>query len=112
MALERLTEDRVDKALAFLSESDMEAACLKVLVMRQKRKLESVEALVFASLQEGSVKEREAKVSADPRVHAAYEEYFEAVRLNEIKQNQRDFEARIVDLYRSVLSARKQGMTI
>lgn len=95
-----------------LTATDEKAAEKKVAVLRMKRKAESVEALVFAAQQEGSVKEREARAKTDPRVDTAWGEYFEAVRANEILQNQRDHEARIVDLYRSVLSARKQGMQV
>lgn len=111
MALARLDDNRVDKALSLLAESDLEAADAKVAVLRAKRKAESVEALVFAALT-GGVKERELALRLDPRVEAAWEDYFVAVRDNEKLSNRRDHEIRIVELYRSVLSARKVGMVV
>ncbi len=106
MALARLDDNRVDKALSILAESDLEAA-----VLRAQRKAKSVEALIFASLT-GGVKEREMALQLDSRVEQAWEDYFKAVRDNELLANRRDHEIRIVELYRSVLSARKSGMVV
>jgi hypothetical protein len=111
MALARLDDNRVDKALSILAESDLEAADAKVAVLRAQRKAKSTEALVFASLT-GGVKEREMVLQLDTRVEQAWEDYFKAVRDNELLTNRRDHEIRIVELYRSVLSARKSGMVV
>lgn len=111
MALKTLTEDRVDRAMQILADTDMEVADAKVAVLRSEMKAKSIEALIYAA-QAGSIEDRKQAVRLDPRFEQAWEEHFDAVAKHERLKNSRDREVLIVELYRSVLSARKQGMQI
>jgi hypothetical protein len=113
MALERLSEDRVEKALQYLAETDYEMASWKSMVLRTEMKAKSTEAMVYAALKgEGSVEDRKMQVRLNPEVQKAWDEHFDCVSKSENIKNQRERQVLIIELYRSVLSARKQGMTI
>lgn len=111
MALKSLTEDRVDKAMHLLAETDAEIADSKVAVLRSEMKAKSIEALIYTALT-GSIEDRKQAVRLDPRFEAAWEEHFRCVAHHERLKNFRDREVLVIELYRSVLSARKAGMTI
>lgn len=111
MALKSLTEDRVDSAMHKLAETDAEVADAKVAVLRSELKAKSVEALIYTALT-GSIEDRKQAVRLDPRFEQAWEDHFKAVGLHERLKNYREREVLVVELYRSVLSARKAGMTI
>lgn len=111
MALQSLTEDRVDRAMHTLAETDAEVADAKVAVMRSEMKAKSIEALIYTALT-GSIEDRKQSVRLDPRFEQAWEDHFKAVALHERLKNFREREVLVVELYRSVLSARKQGMSI
>lgn len=111
MALQSLTEDRVDRAMHTLAETDAEVADAKVAVLRSELKAKSVEALIYTALT-GSIEDRKQAVRLDPRFETAWEDHFKAVAIHERLKNFREREVLVVDLYRSVLSARKAGMVI
>jgi hypothetical protein len=111
MALKSLTEDRVDRAMHTLAETDAEVADSKVAVMRSEMKAKSIEALIYASLT-GSIEDRKQAVRLDQRFEKAWEDHFTAVAHHEKLKNFREREVLVIELYRSVLSARKAGMTI
>lgn len=111
MPLRSLTEDRVDKAMHLLAETDAEVADSKVAVLRSEMKAKSIEALIYAALT-GSIEDRKQAVRLDPRFEAAWEDHFKAVAIHERLKNFRDREVLVVELYRSVLSARKSGMVV
>jgi hypothetical protein len=94
-----------------LAETDAEVADAKVAVLRSELKAKSVEALIYTSLT-GSIEDKKQGVRLDPRFEAAWEDHFKAVALHERLKNFREREVLVVELYRSVLSARKAGMTI
>lgn len=111
MALTSLTEDRVDRAMHTLAETDAEVADAKVAVLRSEMKAKSVEALIYTALT-GSIEDRKQAVRLDPRFEGAWEDHFKAVALHERLKNFREREVLVVELYRSVLSARKAGMVV
>lgn len=111
MALQSLTEDRVDRAMHTIAETDAEVANSKVAVLRSEMKAKSVEALIYTALA-GSIEDRKQAVRLDPRFEAAWEDHFKAVAHYERLKNFREREVLVIELYRSVLSARKQGMQI
>lgn len=111
MGLERLNEERIEKAFAYLAETDLEAAACKGAELRAEMKAKSVEATVYAALQ-GSIEDKKMQVRVHPDVQEAWDEYFDAVVKHQTLRNRRDREVLIVETYRSVLSARKQGMMV
>lgn len=108
MGLERLNEDRVERAMATLAETDMQAADAKVMVLRTEQKIKTVKAVVYAAL-EGSIEDKKQKVELDETVKAAWEDYFTAVRDHEIVKNRREREVLVVELFRSINANRRMG---
>jgi hypothetical protein len=108
MALERLTEARVDQAMATLAETDAEAAEWKVSVLRTEQKVKRVKALVYAAL-EGSIEDRKQGLELDPRVEQAWEEHFASVKGHELCKNRREREVLVIELWRSVNASRRMG---
>jgi len=108
MGLERLNEDRVERAMAVLAETDMQAADAKVMVLRTEQKIKTVKAVVYAAL-EGSIEDKKQKVELDESVKKAWEDYFSAVREHEIVKNRREREVLVVELFRSVNANRRMG---
>lgn len=108
MALERLTEQRVDQAMATLAETDSEVAEWKVSVLRTEQKVKRVKALVYAALQ-GSIEDRKQAVELDPRVEEAWEEHFKSVLCHEQCKNKREREVLVIELWRSVNASRRMG---
>lgn len=94
-----------------LAETDAEVADAKVAVLRSEMKAKSVEALIYTALT-GSIEDRKQAVRLDPRFEGAWEDHFKAVALHERLKNFREREVLVVELYRSVLSARKAGMVV
>lgn len=111
MAIDRLNEDRVDRAMSILAESDSEVAEWKVAVMRSEMKAKAVEAVIYVALS-GSIEDKKQGLKLDARYEAAWEEHFKAVVAHEKLKNKRDREILVIELYRSVLSARKAGMMV
>ena len=112
MALERLNEDRVETAMAFLAQTDLEYANAKSMLLRLEAKAKSMEATVYIAQQEGSVRDKEMQVRLHPEVQKVWDEYFTLFGSVENIKNQRERHVLVIELYRSVLSARKAGMTV
>lgn len=108
MGLEHLNENRVERAMCVLAETDMQAADAKVMVLRTEQKIKTVKALVYAAL-EGSIEDKKQKVELHEDVKAAWEDYFKAVRDYELVKNKREREVLIVELFRSVNANRRLG---
>jgi len=108
MGLEHLNEARVERAMATLAETDMQAADSKVMVLRTEQKIKTVKALVYSAL-EGSIEDKKQKVELNSDVQKAYDDHFTAVRDYEIVRNRREREVLVVELWRSVNASRRQG---
>lgn len=111
MALKSLTEDRVDAAMQYLATTDLEVANWRGSVMRSEYMVEVAEALAF-KMGEGGVEERKKAAKCTEEVKKATEEYIHATVEFEKLKARRQREVLVIELYRSVLSARKVGMVV
>ena len=100
--------DRVEKAFAFLSETDRYFAELKTNVKRAEYLLKRKEAQAYLSC-EGSVKERESRARTDPDVTAAYDAHTDAMVAHEELAAQRETAGLLIDLWRSYEASRRVG---
>jgi hypothetical protein len=103
-----IDEDRLAKALRFLATTDEELAELMDAMDRAEAKAEAIKDTVFLH-EEGSVADRSAKARTAQVYQDAMDEYFKARREYNGKQNKRKTETIIVDVWRSLNAARRQG---
>lgn len=99
-------DSRVDKAMQFLAQTDLEVAEWKGAVLRSEFMAKSAEALVYKSL-EGSVEDRKQGTRLDENVKKAWEEHFQAVVKHETLKARREREVLVIDLWRSVNANRR-----
>lgn len=108
MGLEALNEQRVERALSTLAQTDLQHADCKVRVLRSEQKVKSTKALVYAALS-GSIEDRKQAVELDERVGAAWEAHFQAIQDFELIKARREREYAIIDLWRTLESSRRAG---
>ena len=111
MGLKALTEDRVERAMAIMAETDGQHAQCKVSMLRAEQKIKSTKALVYAALS-GSVEDRKQAAERDERVEAAWEAYFARVQDYELLKAKREHECRVIELYRTLASSRRMGADV
>ena len=104
-----VTEDRVDRALGFLAETDRECAAWKGAVLRTEHVAKVAEAMAFKLAEGSSAEERKQLSRTTPEVLAKWEEHFQAVTQYETVRARREREMLIVDLYRTESANRRQG---
>lgn len=75
---------------------------------RTEFKAKAVKAAVF-KLADGSVADRNAIADTSAETHAAYEEHFKAMHAYHALANKRGTEAIVIDAWRSLNAARRQG---
>jgi len=108
MNLEQLTENRVEEALIFLSDTDESHATWAGQVKYLEEGLKQAKAHSFL-LADGTVAEREAKAIASLKYDEAVQAYTKAfVQFKKI-DNERNHEIRIIDIWRTLSSNRRQG---
>jgi hypothetical protein len=103
-----ISEERLEKAMRFLAESDMEAAELKVQMERKSYLVDLSRRKIF-TLSEGNVEERKAQAELAPETKAAEEEYLQAMLEWEKLKAKRATEELIVEVWRSLEASRRQG---
>jgi len=103
-----ITEDRLQKALTYLAETDEELAQLKANVERAEYLKKRVRAAVFLSAS-GPVEERKAKAEVSQEVENIERDYTRALVAYEHIAAKRKTEALIVDVWRSINANRRQG---
>lgn len=99
-------DGRVEKAMCFLAETDLEVAERKGMVLRTEFMAKSAEALVYKSL-EGSVEDRKQGMRLDESVKKAWEEHFKSVVQHETLKARREREVLVIELWRSVNANRR-----
>jgi len=109
MNLENLNDDRVEKALIFLSSTDTEHALLGARVKEAEEAIKQAKAHSFL-IAEGTVAEREAKSIASLKYANATETWVEAYKNFKILDNQRNSEVRITELWQTLSSNKRKGM--
>jgi len=108
MNLEQLTENRVEEALIFLSDTDKSHADLSGEVKKLEEGIKQAQAHEFL-LAEGTVAEREAKSKASLKYNQAVLNYIQTFKDFKLIDNQRNHEIRIIDIWRTLSSNRRQG---
>ena len=103
-----ITEDRMDKALRYLVDTDESAASLRAEVERAEYKAKATRDKVFL-LEEGSVAERNAKAGTNGTYDAAMIAYFDALKASDAVRNKRATEAIVIDCWRSLNANRNKG---
>ena len=108
MNLEQLNENRVEQALTKLSSSDDDHAAWAGQVKYLEEGLKQAKAHSFL-LAEGTVAEREAKAVASLKYADAVLAWTEALKQFKKIDNERNHEIRIIDIWRTLSSNRRQG---
>lgn len=107
---DRLNDDRVEKSLAIIAETDLQVAEWKGAVLRTEHMAKVAEALAYKALgSEGSIEDRKQATKLVPEVQKAWEEHFQAVVKHEALKARREREYIVIDLYRTVEASRRRG---
>ena len=106
-----ISTDRMEKALRYLAESDEKFAYDKTHVARTELKAKSLKNMVFLH-SEGTVAERSALAENSKEYQDAMDNYFEALRAFEQTKNKRGTEAIVIDVWRTIASAKKSGIDL
>ena len=108
MNLEQLTENRVEEALIKLSSTDGSHAELGGQVKYLAEGIKQAKAHAFL-LAEGTVAERDAKAQASIKTAEAIDAHLSAYVAFTTLDNERNHEMRIIDIWRTLSSNRRQG---
>jgi hypothetical protein len=104
-----VTDEIMEAALRKLATSDDLAAELHTKTERAEFKAKAVKDAVFLR-SEGNVAERQALAGSSEDYQAAMEEYFVALQAYEGLRNERARKIIVIDVWRSLNSARGKGM--
>ena len=108
MNLDKLDENRVEEALIKLSSTDRSHAALGGQVKYLEEAIKQAKSHSFL-LAEGTVAEREAKAIASLKYDEALQAHIKAfIQFKEL-DNERNHEMRIIDIWRTLSSNRRQG---
>lgn len=104
-----ITDERAEKAIRFLADTDEKAAIAKTDVQRLEDEIKAVKAAIFMR-SEGSAEARKAEAEVHENTIAARKEYYRALLGHEHVQNKRKTESLVCELWRSVTSNRRAGI--
>lgn len=103
-----VTEQRLEKALALIAETDNEYAESKGMVLRAEYMADCAESLAYKQLQ-GTVEDRKREVKLIPEVKVAWENYFKVTVDFERVKARRARELLVIDVYRTQEASRRTG---
>lgn len=103
-----ITQERMEDALAYLSETDEPCAALRADVERAEFKAKRTKASVF-QISDGTVADRNADAETSSSTEAAYEQYFAALQKFDAMKNRRATESIVFEAWRSLNSNRRQA---
>lgn len=103
-----ISDERLQKSLTYLAETDQECAELKVACERYEYLKKRKRAAIFLS-SVGNVEERKAKAEVSPEVESVEQEHTDVLVQFEQMAAKRKTEALIVDVWRSLNANRRQG---
>lgn len=104
-----IDDSRLSASLTKLAQTDATVAALHADSERAEFRAKAIKDAIFLR-SEGSVAERNAIAGTHPEYSAAMEKYFEAIQKHETMRNERSREMLIVDVWRSMSSARTKGL--
>jgi hypothetical protein len=104
-----ISDERREKAMRYLAETDLDCAELEGEQVRREYLLDMIKDRVFLTSDGSSIREREAKANTSADVQRAHEEWVQAlVRFKHMK-SKRQTESMICDQWRSENANRRQG---
>ena len=103
-----LSDERAEKALKFLAQTDEECAALKAEAERAEFRAKAIRDTVFRHA-EGSVADRTAYAGSCEEYSAAMDDYFAQLRKYEAMRNKRSTETIVWDTWRSIQANRRAG---
>lgn len=103
-----ITQDRMEQAIEYLSDTDEQCAILRSEMERAEWKAKRTKSSVF-KIADGSVADRNAIADTSPDTEKAYEEYFKAMREHDAMRNKRATEVIVVETWRSLNANRRQA---
>lgn len=104
-----INDDRLETALKKLAQTDGPIAELHTNVERAEFRAKAIKDAIFLRT-DGSVAERNAVAGTHPEYSAAMETYFSALQAHDTMKNERSREVLVVDVWRSLSSARTKGI--
>ena len=104
-----VTNERLEQALRKIAHTDAPIAELHANVERAEFRAKAIKDAIFLR-SEGSVAERNAIAGTHPEYSAAMESYFVALQAHETMRNERSREDIVIQVWRSLSSARTKGM--
>ena len=103
-----ISEERLEKALRFLAETDEQAAEAKVSVSRREYVVDLYRRQMFLT-ETGNIEERKAKAETSSSVGNAMDQYLDTMLSWEKLKAKRATEELIVEVWRSLEASRRQG---
>lgn len=104
-----ISNERLEEALKKLARTDGQVAALHAELERAEFRTKAIKDAIFLR-SEGPVAERNAIAGTHPEYGAAMESYFTALQAHETLKNERSREVLVIDVWRSLSSARTKGM--
>lgn len=103
-----VSDERAEKALRFLAESDEEAAIAKADMERAEFKAKAIRQTVF-KIADGSVADRNALAETSDDYRHAMDLYFVALQKYAHMANKRETEKIVLDTWRTISANRRHG---
>lgn len=103
-----ISDDRAEKALRYLVDTDEPAAQAKANMERSEYAYKRAKEMVFIHA-EGTVAERQATAAMHPKVKEAHEHYVASIALYGHMANKRDTERIVLDMFRTLSANRRMG---
>ena len=103
-----IDESTLERAMDYLSDTDVECAALKADVHRSEYLAKVAEALAF-QLAEGSIEAKKAEAKRVTTVQDAWEKHFSAMQAYEIVRAKRERAVLTVEVWRSMNANRRQA---
>lgn len=104
-----IDDARLEKALKTLARSDALVAELHMKAERAEFRAKATKDAIFLRC-EGSVAERQAQAGTSTDYSTAMDEYFAALQAFDTLKNERSREVLIIDVWRSLNSAKGKGL--
>lgn len=103
-----ITDARLEAALRFIAESDLQIGHWRAEVLRSEFLVKSATAIAFKHM-EGSIEERKQSAILTPEVKDANERHFKAVLEYEKLKAQRERQYIVIELYRTMSANMRRG---
>lgn len=104
-----ITQERMEQALDYLSDTDESCAALRADMARTEFKAKAVRAAMVKLSPGTSASAREAEADTSKEVADAWETHFKAMREHDAMKNKRATQAIVFEAWRSLNSNRRQA---